>query len=273
MNYSFEFFPAKDTNSLSNLKSVAQHYVDTVKNIDFFSVTYGAGGSTRETTEVTIRSLLEFNIPIYAHLTTVGHSWEELSDLLYLYSELGVKGIVALRGDIPSGSGLKSTKSAVDLIDLISTRYPQFDIKAAGYPEKHPDSKYLKECIDNSINKLRTGASSLITQFCLNTEAILNFTNRVILESNEEYSFMNITPGLIPIHDFTQFKKFANKCESEIPKWIEEEFKYRDVYGNPTAFAKELFLNQLSILQNDFDHIHIYTLNRNLFGINLSTLE
>lgn len=272
MNYSFEFFPAKSSDALTTLLSVAEYYTLTVNNIKFFSVTYGAGGSTRDTTLRSIKELLKFDVPIYAHLTTVGHTWEDIRRLLDSYVELGVKGIVALRGDIPSGTGISEMYPAIDLVRFIRDNYPELDIKVAGYPEKHPDSKYLDECIKNSINKLDAGASSIITQFCLNTEAVSAFTEEVVRKSIE-HSYNNVTPGLLPIYNFDQFKKFAHKCEAEVPKWIEESFKYQNAHGNSEEFAKELFLTQLFNLSRDFSHVHIYTLNRMLFGINLSILE
>lgn len=272
MNYSFEFFPGKDRSSINNLIHVAKGYVDTVENLKYFSVTYGAGGTTRDTTVETVKTLIsEFDVPVYAHLTTVGHSWEDIDGLLRMYTEMGVKGIVALRGDIPSGMSRSDTKDSHSLIRHISDNYKHFDIKAAGYPEKHPDSKSLSDCIDGSVAKLACGASSIITQFCLNSEAIINFGDEVQRRSGADDSV--VTPGLIPIYNFEQFKKFAHKCEAEVPRWIEEHFKYNEVFGDPTGFARELFLSQLRTVQREYDHVHIYTLNRNIFGIDLDVWE
>lgn len=256
MTISLEFFPPKTQVGFDNLERTLESYLmDTP--ISYVSVTYGANGSEVDNTLRTINTFVDYNGPdVYAHLTTVGQTYDSLGATLMMYKDIGVRGIVALRGDNPDG---KSVIPVYELIQMATSL--GFDVKAAGYPELHPDSTTLNESLSYDRKKLELGASALITQICFNNDAIIDYTNELVQEDSP-YHFGHVIPGILPIRDYDQVKRFVDRCGAELPRWIRNKLEHSN---NVQEVANQIFSNQLATLSSEgFSHFHIYTLNKPL---------
>ena len=225
LQVSFEFFPPKSDAMARNLWA-SIHRLAPI-GPQFVSVTYGAGGSTRERTHATVARLLEETdlIPA-AHLTCVAASRDEVDAVVRDYLELGVRHIVALRGDPVTGPGTafephpQGYKSAADLVEGIR-RIGDFDISVSAYPEAHPESTGLETDLEVLRAKVDAGASRAITQFFFDTERFFRFVEAVQARGIS----LPIRPGLIPIHNFKQVSGFAAKCGMQVPAWLARRFE------------------------------------------------
>lgn len=263
INVSFEFFPPKSEEieqklwrSINNLKRL---------NPDFVSVTYGALGSTRQRTHSTIHRILqETDLVPASHLTCIGSSKQEIDEIAREYWEMGVKHIVALRGDMPASTPQyqlhpEGYKYASELVAALKN-IADFDISVAGYPEKHPESadfetdiKYLKEKVD-------AGANRIITQFFFDTDNYLRFVERC----EKANITVPIIPGILPVTNVKQVKHFAKMCGTKIPKWMSEIFEGMDENEETRKLiAAIVAVEQCRILSaNGIKNFHFYTLNR-----------
>jgi methylenetetrahydrofolate reductase (NADPH) len=241
--------------------------ISSLKNLkpNFVSVTYGAGGSTRERTHGTIKRILEqTDLKPASHLTCIAASKEEIHEILRSYWKMGVRHIVALRGDMPASSpdyqlrpdGYQHANELVAGIKKIA----DFEISVAGYPEKHPEAKTLDEDIDHLKRKVDAGANRIITQFFFNTDSYFSFVEKC----QKRGINVPIVPGILPVTNFKQAKHFANMCGAKIPKWMEEIFsdlderpETRHLMAGVVAFEICRILHSGGV--NDF---HFYTLNR-----------
>jgi len=267
LNVSFEFFPPKNDemelklwDAIYNLKHLQPHFV---------SVTYGAGGSTRERTHHTIARIInETKLKPASHLTCVGASKEEIDKILRNYWQIGVRHIVALRGDMPASSpnyqlhpnGYKYASELVLGIKKLSSENINFEISVAGYPEKHPEAKSMQNDIDNLKRKVEAGATRIITQFFFDSEVFLKFVDLCRKNKIE----IPIVPGILPVTNVKQAKHFAKMCGAKIPKWMEDVFNGLDQYGETRNLVAGIVATELCrILHNKgVNDFHFYTLNR-----------
>ena len=263
INVSFEFFPPKNDEMEDKLWDA----VNKLKNLNpsFVSVTYGAGGSTRERTHNTIKKILDqTTLKPASHLTCIAASKEEVNHIIENYWEMGVRHIVALRGDMPASSpnyqlhpdGYQYADELVAAIKKIA----DFEISVAGYPEKHPQAKSLDEDIDNLKRKVDAGANRIITQFFFDTDAYFSFVEKC----QKRQINIPIVPGILPVTNVKQTKHFANMCGAKIPKWMSDIFNGLDeAEETRKMIAGIVAVEQCRILHNaGVDDFHFYTLNR-----------
>ncbi|KZY72117.1 methylenetetrahydrofolate reductase, partial [Oleiphilus sp. HI0066] len=220
--FSFEFFPPKTEEGKAKLQVVRDELAR--RKPDFFSVTYGAGGSTQERTIDAVLNFQDQGISTAPHLSCVGSSTQEIASLLDLYKERGVNRIVALRGDLPSGMGGSAgeLKYANELVEFIREHSGNhFNIEVAAYPEFHPQAPSAEEDLINFKRKVDAGANSAITQYFYNVDSYFYFIDRV------EAMGVNIpvVPGIMPITNYTNLVRFSDMCGAEIPRWIRKQLE------------------------------------------------
>ena len=262
--FSFEFFPPKTDKTQKLLRKAVAELVKS--NPKFMTVTYGAGGTTKDGTIDTITKEMEItDIPIGSHLTFINTPKTELFKYVDGLWERGIKHIVALRGDMPEDlqwpldDDAQYFQYTSDFVEGLLERHP-FEISVGAYPEKHPDSKTLKADIYALGMKCEAGATRALTQFF--------FDNKVYYEFVEKCAGAGITtqiaPGLLPIHDFKSMCGFAKRCGTNIPDWLHEKFE--GLENNPEDARKlaiDLLVKQSEDLaKNGVEHIHYYTLNK-----------
>ena len=260
--YSFEFFPTKTEAGHEKLLNVARQLAGY--NPDFFSCTYGAGGSTRDRTLNTVLQLDgDIKVPTAPHLSCVGDSAEELRSLLKLYQDAGIKRIVALRGDLPSGMGIASgeLRYANDLVEFIRRETgDHFHIEVAAYPEMHPQARNFEDDIANFVRKARTGADSAITQYFFNADSYFYFVERVRSLGVD----ITIVPGIMPITNYSKLARFSDACGAEIPRWVRKQLEaYGDDIDSIQAFGEQVITQMCEqLLAGGAPGLHFYTLNQ-----------
>ena len=260
--YSFEFFPTKTEAGHEKLLNVAHQLAGY--NPDFFSCTYGAGGSTRDRTLNTVLQLDgDIKVPTAPHLSCVGDSVEELRSLLKLYQDAGIKRIVALRGDLPSGMGIASgeLRYANDLVEFIRRETgDHFHIEVAAYPEMHPQARNFEDDIANFVRKARAGADSAITQYFFNADSYFYFVERVRSLGVD----IPIVPGIMPITNYSKLARFSDACGAEIPRWVRKQLEaYGDDIDSIQAFGEQVITQMCEqLLAGGAPGLHFYTLNQ-----------
>jgi len=237
--YSFEFFPTKTDAGHEKLMATAKQLASF--NPDFFSCTYGAGGSTRDRTINTVLQLeSEVKVPAAPHLSCVGDSKADLRSLLTQYKQAGIKRIVALRGDLPSGMGMASgeLRYANDLVSFIREETgDHFHIEVAAYPEMHPQARNFEDDLQNFVRKANAGANSAITQYFFNAESYFYFVERVQAMGVN----IPIVPGIMPITNYSKLARFSDACGAEIPRWIRKQLEaYGDDVKSIQAFGEQV---------------------------------
>ncbi len=260
--FSFEFFPTKTDAGHEKLLQVARQLA--AHNPAFFSCTYGAGGSTRDRTLDTVLQLeREVHVPAAPHLSCVGDSKAELRDLLTTYRNAGIKRIVALRGDLPSGMGMASSelRHANDLVEFIRAETgDHFHIEVAAYPEMHPQARNFEEDLANFARKAKAGADSAITQYFFNAESYFYFVERVQKLGVD----IPIVPGIMPITNYSKLARFSEACGAEIPRWIRKQLEaYHDDAASIQAFGEDVITRMCEqLLKGGAPGLHFYTLNQ-----------
>ena len=259
---SFEFFPTKTEAGHEKLLATARTLA--AAGPEFFSVTYGAGGSTRDGTRRTVLQLDgEVKVPTAPHLSCVGDSREDLRNLINDYRANGIQRIVALRGDLPSGMGHASgeLRYANELVEFIRAETgDHFTIEVAAYPESHPQAPNFETDLQNFIRKARAGADSAITQYFFNADCYFHFVDRVRQAGVD----IPIIPGIMPITNYTKLARFSDACGAEIPRWIRKQLEaYGDDSDSISAFGTEV-ISQLCerLLDGGAPGLHFYTLNQ-----------
>ena len=260
---SFEFFPPKSPEGEAEL-------FKTIKELEFIkptfvSITYGAGGSTRDRTRnIAKRIHTETNLTVMAHLTCIAHSKEDIMQILQDYKDIGIENILALRGDIPK-DGLKDStigcKYAVELVRFIRENFGDwFSIGVASYPEKHIESPNMDWEIRHFKEKVLAGADFSITQMFFDNTYYYRFVERCQKESIN----IPIIPGIMPITNFTQIKKFASMCGATIPQSLVELLEpYADDPEGTAKIGVEFAIKQCEdLLENGVPGLHFYTLNK-----------
>jgi methylenetetrahydrofolate reductase (NADH) len=274
LQISFEFFPPKTD-------AMEEKFWESIGKLAplkprFVSVTYGAGGSTRERTLRMVRHITsDTGVPAAAHLTCVGASKGEIDEVVRGFAEVGVKSIVALRGDPPEGIGQPFTphpqgyQNAADLVSGIR-KLGDFDISVAAYPEKHPQSANWDEDIDNLKRKIDAGANRAITQMFFRNSDYLRFVER----ARKAGIAAPIVPGIQPIHSFKQISGFAARCGASIPDWLAERFEgLNDDPDTHALVAAAVAAEQVTeLLDEGVTEFHFYTLNRSNLVLALARL-
>jgi methylenetetrahydrofolate reductase (NADH) len=261
---SFEFFPPKD----EGMEKILWDSVERLKPLapDFVSVTYGAGGSTRERTHATVKRILnETPLTPAAHLTCVAATRGEVDAIVRNYHDAGVRHIVALRGDPVGGAGDKYAphpggyQNAADLVAGIK-RAGDFEISVSAYPEKHPDSPTLEADIDMLKAKVDAGASRAITQFFFENDLYFRYLDRVRARGID----IPIVPGILPVQNFKAAKNFATRAGASVPVWLAERFAGLD--NDPTTrklIAAAVAAEQvIDLFDRGVTNFHFYTMNR-----------
>lgn len=258
---SFEFFPTRTPEGRA--KQVITRKQLSQFDPEFFSCTSGAGGSTKDGTMQAIQDILNEGIAAAPYLPCVGMQPQEVIGLLNEYKALGVRHIVALRGDIPSGMGAGSDglRYANELVSLIKTEFGNdFHIEVAAYPEYHPQSRSAEDDINNFVRKVKAGADSAITQYFYNADAYFRFVDDVRGRGVE----IPIIPGIMPIASFSKLSRFSDTCGAEIPRWLRLKLQS---YADDTASIKALALDVVTemcerLLRQGAPSLHFYTLNQ-----------
>ncbi len=263
---SFEFFPPKTPEGAEKLRVVRQQLYTQAP--EFCSVTYGAGGSTQEGTFSTVGEILKEGIDAASHFSCIGASEESVRQELAILKSMGVKRLVALRGDLPSGYGIGGAfHYASDLVEFIRKETGDyFHIEVAAYPEIHPQAKSAESDLQAFVSKVKAGANSAITQYFYNTDAYFRFVD----DAHKLGADVPVVPGIMPITSSTQLLRFSDACGAEIPRWIRLRLQ---AYGDDTASIKAFGLDVVTDLCDQLRNggvpgLHFYTMNQSA-----STLE
>ena len=260
---SFEFFPPKSEAMAETL----WRSIETLAPLHprFVSVTYGAGGSTRERTHTTVERIVrETHLTAAAHLTCVGASREEIDEVARGYWDIGVRHLVALRGDAPE-PGQKyqphpgGYANAAELVAGLKAVAP-FDISVAAYPEMHPDSGDQAADLDNLKRKVDAGADRAITQFFFSADCFLRFRDAVAAAGMD----VEIVPGILPVSNVAQTRRFAEMCGAAIPEWLNGLFEGLDELPSARQLIAATVAAELcgQLYASGVRHFHFYTLNR-----------
>lgn len=269
MKISFEFFPPRTDTGKQSLIQVREQL--NVISPEYFSVTFGAGGTTQEATLETILDIQKNDlVPAVPHLSCVGSEKSKIIKLLDQYKDSGVNRIVALRGDVPSGMrDIGDFHYANELVEFIKTYYDDhFYIEVAAYPEKHPQAKNIQTDLQHFANKVEAGANSAITQYFYNADAYFRFIDEVEKLGVD----IPITPGIMPIANYTQLLRFSNMCGTEIPKWILQRLKlYRNDLDSLNSFGFDVVSGLCRTLKEQgVDNFHFYSMNRTYPSLNIA---
>ncbi len=262
---SFEFFPPKTEQMEETLWRSVQRLAPLAPS--FVSVTYGAGGSTRERTHATVKRILaETPLKPAAHLTCVGASRAEVDSVVDAYAEIGVRHIVALRGDPLAGLGTpyiahpQGYGHAADLIAGVKRRHPGIEVSASAYVERHPESRDWPTELDNIKRKVDAGADRLITQFFFDNGLYDRFLDRARAAGIN----VPVVPGIVPVLNFTQTAKFAAKAGASVPPWLTERFAglEDDPVTRQLVAAAVCAEQVLDLEKRGVGDFHFYTMNR-----------
>ncbi|HLP82700.1 MAG TPA: methylenetetrahydrofolate reductase [NAD(P)H] [Nitrosomonas sp.] len=257
--FSFELFPPQTPQGIEKLKQTRQELAQFTPK--FFSVTFGAGGSTRERTLDTVLEIQAEGHVVAPHLSCIGSTQQNIRDILEKYHHAGIRHIVALRGDLPSGMAQAGEfRYASELVSFIRQEFgTAFHIEVAAYPEYHPQARSAQSDFENFKRKIDLGANSAITQYFYNADAYFHF-----VESCESAGLnIPIVPGIMPINKFSQLVRFSDTCGAEIPRWIRRKLEgYSDDAASIQAFGLDV-VTQLCerLLQAGAPGLHFYTLN------------
>jgi methylenetetrahydrofolate reductase (NADPH) len=259
--FSFEFFPPKTPEGAAKLRA-ARERLAAVKPA-FFSVTFGAGGSTREGTLATVLEIHAEGHPVAPHLSCIGSTRESVRELLQRYRDTGIRRLVALRGDLPSGAagGAGDFRYANELVEFIRAETGDwFHIEVAAYPEYHPQARSPADDLANFVRKVRAGANSAITQYFYNSDAYFRFVDDVAALG----CTVPIVPGIMPITNYAQLARFSDACGAEIPRWIRRRLEsFGDDRESIRAFGVDVVTNLCEqLLAADAPGLHFYTMNQ-----------
>ena len=262
MTYSFELFPPKTEQGITKMR-------DTVTRLNerhpaYFSVTYGAGGSTQNNTFATVDWIREQGIEVAPHLSCVGSTREETVEILQRYVDQGIHRLVALRGDLPSGAGagaIGELQYANELVGLIRERFGnRFHIEVAAYPEMHPQAPNFERDIDYFKLKVEAGANAAITQYFYNADAYAAFVEACTKRGID----IPIVPGIMPITNFSNLVRFSDACGAEIPRWLRKRLEaYGDDINGIRKLGTEVVTNLCRrLLDMGAPGLHFYTMNQ-----------
>ena len=258
--FSFEFFPPKTPDGAAKLR-------ETVKQLaqfhpTFFSVTFGAGGSTQEGTLSAVLDIRAAGHAAAPHISCIGSTRENIRAVIHRYKDEGIRHTVALRGDLPSGMAVAGEfRHATDLVTFIREETgDHFHIEVAAYPEYHPQARSAQEDIRHFIAKVNAGANSAMTQYFYNPDAYFHFVEQVQAQGIS----IPIVPGVMPIAGFSQLARFSDACGAEIPRWVRRKMEgYGDDTASIRAFGLDLVTDLCTrLLDGGAPGLHFYTLNQ-----------
>ena len=258
--YSFEFFPPNTPEGVEKLRAVTQQLA--LLKPKFFSVTFGAGGSTRERTLGTVLDIRAQGQAAAPHISCVASTRESIRTMLQQYKDSGIRHLVALRGDLPSGMPTAGEfRYANELVSFIRAEFgDQFFVEVAAYPEYHPQAKSALDDLDNFKRKVEAGADSAITQYFYSADAYYHFIDRC-----EKMGItLPIVPGIMPIGRFSQLARFSDACGAEIPRWIRKKLEgYGDDTDSIRAFGLDVVTHLCeNLLKAGAPGLHFYTMNQ-----------
>ncbi|GAA6166926.1 methylenetetrahydrofolate reductase [NAD(P)H] [Sessilibacter corallicola] len=260
LRLSFEFFPPKSDNGREKLIEVRNQL--SLYKPEFFSVTYGAGGSTRDNTKGIVKEFNESGFSTAPHLSFGGDTEEDVAALIEEYKNAGVNRIVALRGDMPSGmGGAHQMVYANELVTFIRERFgDHFQLEVAAYPEVHPEAESYDADIKYLKQKLDAGANSAITQYFFNPDAYFYFVDQCQAAGITQ----PIYPGIMPVTNYTKLARFSDSCGAEIPRWIRKKLQsYGDDVFSIKSFGIDLITDLCEMLiDNGAPGLHFYTMNQ-----------
>jgi methylenetetrahydrofolate reductase (NADPH) len=257
---SFEFFPPKTPEGAEKLVAV-RHKLYALKP-QFFSVTYGAGGSTQDGTLQTVQSIIQDGFDAAPHFSCIGATKDSVRTQLALFRQTGIRRMVALRGDLPSGYGaFGAFKYASELVEFVrSETGNDFHIEVGCYPETHPQAKSPQSDLAAYLVKVKAGASSAITQYFFNSDAYFRFCD----DAHQLGATIPVVPGIMPILSSSQLMRFSDACGAEIPRWIRLRLQE---FGDDTASIKAFGLDVVTDLCDQLRNggvpgLHFYTMNQ-----------
>lgn len=264
---SFEFFPPNTPVGAAKLQAVVQELA--ALHPEFFSVTYGAGGATRDKTLATVSAIAAAGFEAAPHLSCIGSTRESIAEILATYRAQDVRRIVALRGDLPSGTATTGDfRYANELIEFIrETQGPDWFIEVAAYPEYHPQQRYAKRDLEYFANKVKAGANSAITQFFFNPDAYFHFVDEVRALGVE----VPIVAGIMPFHNYAKIAQFAARDGIEIPRWVALKMEgFMDDAASIRAFGLDVVTGLCErLIAGGAPGIHFYTLNQSALTLEI----
>jgi methylenetetrahydrofolate reductase (NADPH) len=260
LTFSVEFFPPQTAEGAAKLSQVRSELAPLKP--EFFSVTYGAGGSTRERTFATVRDIVAAGLPAAPHLSCIGASRDSIREILAAFQSENIRRIVALRGDLPSGMAASGEfRYACDLVEFVRQETGDwFHIEVAAYPEWHPQAKNPQDDLRAFKSKIDAGADSAITQYFYNLDAYLHFVDACRAMGIDK----PIVPGIMPIVGFSKLARFSDACGAEIPRWMRLKF---ESMGDDAASIKAFGLDVVTelcdkLLAAGAPGLHFYSMNQ-----------
>jgi methylenetetrahydrofolate reductase (NADPH) len=264
---SFEFFPPNTPVGAEKLKTVVAELATT--GPEFFSVTYGAGGATRDKTLATVQQIASMGFEAAPHLSCIGSTREGIAEILATYRAQGIRRLVALRGDLPSGTAVAGEfRFAHDLVQFIrSEQGGDWQIEVAAYPEYHPQQRYARKDLEHFAAKCKAGADSAITQFFFNADAYFHFVDEVRALGVT----VPIVPGIMPIHNYARIAQFAQRDGIEIPRWVALKMEgFLDDAAAVRAFGLDVVTRLCErLLAGGAPGLHFYTLNQSALSLEI----
>ena len=258
--FSFEFFPPKTPEGVEKLRSTWKQLAQLKPR--FFSVTYGAGGSTQERTLGSVLEIIADGHEAAPHISCIGSTRADIAATLALYKSKGIKHIVALRGDLPSGAAsVGDLRYASELVAFVrETTGDHFNIEVAAYPEMHPQARSPQDDVRNFKRKIDAGADSAITQYFFNADAYFRFID----ECESLGVAVPIVPGIMPIGNFSQLARFSDACGTEIPRWLRLKMQG---FGDDSASIRSFGLDVITelcdrLLSQGAPGLHFYSMNQ-----------
>jgi methylenetetrahydrofolate reductase (NADPH) len=259
--YSVEFFPPKTPEGADKLRAVRQKLAEVMQP-RFYSVTFGAGGSTQQGTFDTVVEIQQAGFEAAPHLSCIGASRDSIRELLQAYINHGIRRIVALRGDMPSGMrGTGDFRHANELVEFIRQETgDHFSIEVAAYPEVHPQAPSADADLQNFKRKVQAGANSAITQYFFNPDAYFRFID----DCERRDINLPIVPGIMPITNYAQLARFSDMCGAEIPRWIRKRLEgFADDKNAIRAFGEDVVTELChTLLEAGAPGLHFYCMNQ-----------
>ncbi len=257
---SIEFFPPQTPEGMEKLRATWTRLAELKP--EFFSVTYGARGSTRERTFAVVKEIVAQGLPAAPHISCIGSTRDSIREILNEYRAAGIRRTVALRGDLPSGMAEAGEfRHANELVEFIRAETGDwFTIEVAAYPEWHPQARSPKDDLAAFARKVRAGANSAITQYFYNADAYFHFVDEAQALGVE----VPIVPGIMPIAGFTKLARFSDTCGAEIPRWMRKKFEsYGDDADSIRAFGLDLVTKLCErLLEGGAPGLHFYCMNQ-----------
>ena len=257
---SFEFFPPKTEEGIIKLREARKQLA--LMQPKFFSVTFGAGGSTKDRTMETVLEIQSEGFEAAPHISGISSTKQEIKDLLQTYQSNGIRRLVVLRGDLPSGEvSVGDFAHANQLVAFIREQAGNaFEIEVAAYPETHPEARSASKDLEHFKTKVDAGANAAITQYFYNADAYFQFLDRC----KSLGISIPIVPGIMPIYNYTQLARFSNVCGAEIPRWL--SLRLQD-YGDDIASLRALGVDVVTslcekLLDGGAPGLHFYTMNQ-----------